>query len=241
MKITDLATGQVRIAPPAEYDNDFSRQNVFPTAEEYGAYKSLRNAAAAANREANKANRNYEQTTDQIKTATDKFSQKMYDFAIPTEKIAKKHNLPTEAVAELRVSFEESADMRDRRQDAMSDENMARRAAKTAQKDLERAEKEYKQQVKDLTAELKEKEAAFKNNANRVRSIATDMDKAYSTGGIENVMKKVTEKDPYIIDTEAGEVHMNGENLREAVDNVINDVRARIDLNNPEPARRIEP
>lgn len=241
VKITDLATGKVRIAPPAEYDNDFSRQNVFPTAEEYGAYKSLRNAAAAANREANKANRSYEETTDQIKTATDKFSQKMYDFAIPTEKIAKKHNLPTEAVAELRVSFEESADMRDRRQDAMSDENMARRAAKTAQKDLERAEKEYKQQVKDLTAELNEKEAAFKSNANRVRSIATDMDKAYSTGGIENVMKKVTEKDPYIIDTEAGEVHMNGENLRAAVDNVINDVRTRIDLNNPEPARRIEP
>jgi hypothetical protein len=54
-------------------------------------------------------------------------------------------------------------------------------------------------------------------------------------------MTKVTEKDPYIIETNAGTVHMNGENLREAVDNVINDVRARIDLNNPEPARRIEP
>lgn len=239
--ITDLATGQARSADLAEYDHDFSRSNVFPTSEDFTAYQDLKSALDAATSSAQEATSGYESITSKMRESSDRFSQDMYTVSVPTEDIAGKYELPAEAVAELRVSFEESASLRDLHQAAMSAENIARRAALTAQKDLDRANKAHARQMKDLTTALHQKGQEFNANANRARTLASRMDKAYNDGGLENVMKKVNDKNPYTVMTNSGDINLRGDNLREAADNAINEVRNRINLNTPPDPRRLDP
>lgn len=238
--VTDLATGSTRTAPVSEYDHDFSQANLFSTAEEYSAYQQLKTALDTATGSVREATEGYEALANKL-SGVNGFKADMYTPSIDAATIAQKYNLSTDAVANLRVSFDESKRLNDLRAEAQSQENIARRAAMTARDDLKKEAAAHAKHMTDLTAALSQKDKEYQLSADRAKNLASRIDQAYTNGGMKNIMQEVSSKNPYTITTENRSVTLTGENLRAATEKALNEARKQANLNTPPNTPRIEP
>lgn len=233
--VTDLTTGETNTLPTTHYDHELSQESLFPNPENYQQYQELATALANATAGVTNATSGYEALTQKLRSESDAVSAKMYDPNISNNAIAAEHKISVEQVSGLRGAFKESAELRDQINKLQSDENVSRRAAKTASADIDKAVKAHYKNLENISSALQAKQGEIDAAAKRARELAASTDKLYSENGIDNYMKKVSRSNPYIISTSSGSMSLSGQNMREAVDRAIaeaNDKTRKLNLPN---------
>ena len=223
--VIDLSTGSETRIPLSEYDADLSMHNVFSTPEDLATYTSLRNTLEATNSNISTANSEYSEFAERIREKTDAFKTQMYDPRMDTATIAATHNLPQEQVAQLRVKFQEHAQARHDLSAARYDRTTETRLAAQAAEQIKKRDAAYRTQLANLDEQIKSKQQDLNNATRRAETIATEIDTNYTTAQQDNRMAAFTPQNPYIVNAQHGQIHLEGKTFSEAAAKVAERIR----------------